>query len=211
MTFYEHLARAGFWPEVIYDIGASSGGWSNRVARLFPQATFHLFEPLANHVARYHDGLQQLRANHPRYHVYPVALGESFGSATLAIGANAAGSTVLAVGGASSIFPKAITVPQHSLDELFKAGIVTPAQLLKLDVQGSEDRILRGANHVLSSTQVLQIECWLYPGYGPETAMMADIVKMLGEHGFIAVECSNPYYGDAHHCTPWIFILSVRI
>ena len=41
MNFYANLARAGFCPEVIYDISAASGWWSKKVAGLFSMATFH--------------------------------------------------------------------------------------------------------------------------------------------------------------------------
>jgi hypothetical protein len=67
-----------------------------------------------------------------------------------------------------------------------------------MDVQDSEDRILRGGRHAWKSVQVLQIECWLYPTYGPETARMADIVETLDNLGFIAVEFSDPYFSEGH-------------
>jgi FkbM family methyltransferase len=195
LTIYAQLARAGFAPEVVYDIGAAHASWSSQIVELFPLATFHLFEPLAEIVPTYREALQTARVKHPHFQVHPVALGASSGTTTIAIAPMPAASTTLDMG---EFFPEKRTVPLHSLDDLLHARVLDPPQLLKLDVQGTENRILRGARQVLSSVHVLQVECWLYPGYGPETAMMADIVKMLGDLGFIAIEFSDPYYGDKH-------------
>jgi FkbM family methyltransferase len=197
MAVYGQLARVGFRPEIIYDIGASNGCWSSAVAGLFPAATYHLFEPLADTIPNYRDGLQLALAAHPRFHVHRMALGESSGTVTVAIAPDGFGSTVLAME-ASVLFPEKTTLPLHTLDELLESGLLTPPDLVKMDVQGSEDRILRGGRHALNRVQVLQIECWLYPGYGPETARMADIVEMLDDLGFIAVESSDPYYSEGH-------------
>jgi hypothetical protein len=38
---------AGFDPKVIFDIGASNGEWSRIISEVFPNAVYHLFEPLA--------------------------------------------------------------------------------------------------------------------------------------------------------------------
>ena len=197
MTIFGQLARAGFRPEVIFDIGASNGCWSVNVVRLFPAATYHLFEPLADSISSYRDRLELVLAGHPHFHLHRMALGETSGTVTVAITPDGFGSTVLPVE-ASAIFPEKTTRPLHTLDELLESGVLTPPHLVKIDVQGSEDQVLRGARHVLKSAQVLQIECWLYPGYGPNTARMADIVDMLRELGFVAVEISDPYYGEGH-------------
>jgi FkbM family methyltransferase len=201
IAVYKKLAHAGFHPEVIYDIGASNGCWSTRLVGLFPTATYHLFEPLADNISSYRNGLQWALATYPLFNVHRMALGESSGTVTVAITPDPAGSTVLAVE-ASAVFPEKTTQPLHTLDELLESGLLTAPHLVKIDVQGSEDRILRGGRHALKSVQVLQIECWLYPGYGPETARMADIVETLDDLGFIAVEFSDPYYSEGHKlCT----------
>jgi FkbM family methyltransferase len=157
---------------------------------LFPTATYHLFESLADTISSYREGLQWALAEHPLFNVHCMALGDSSGTVTISITPDPTGSTALAV--------ESSTWPLHTLDELLESGLLTPPHLVKKDVQGSEDRILRGGRHALKSAQVLQIECWLYPGYGPETARMADIVEMLDDLGFIAVESSDPYYSEGH-------------
>jgi FkbM family methyltransferase len=198
IDIYTRLRSAGFRPDYVYDIGASDGLWSRTLADVFPHSIFYLFEPLGDHVASYREALGQLPP--ARFRVHHSALGETCGSVTIALTPDPRGSTSLEiVSGPSQIFPEAVDAPQQRLDRLLKAGIVKPAQLIKLDVQGGERRILRGAEYALKFAQVLQVECWLYASYGPETAMLADLVKLLGDCGFIAIEFSDPWYAAENH------------
>lgn len=199
-AIYRKLARAGFTPTVVYDIGAAHACWSSEIVKLFPRATYYLFEPLAQTVPSYREALVWARLKHPLFHVHCIAVGETTGRCTIAIGPTPAASTTLDIG---DVFPEKKTVPLHSLDDLQ----LPLAQLLKLDVQGSEDCILRGAQQTLASAQVLQIECWLTPAYGPETALMTDIIKMLADAGFIPFESSDPYYSEGRLCAIDLYFL----
>jgi FkbM family methyltransferase len=78
--------------------------------------------------------------------------GGSSGTATVAIAPDGVGSTVLAME-ASVLFPEKISLPLHTLDELLESGLLTPPDLVKMDVQGSEDRILRGGHQAFNCAQ----------------------------------------------------------
>ena len=65
------LARRGWRPRCIYDVGASDGRWARMAVRVFPDAVLHLFEPLAD--SHYAEGLQPLAEG-------PCALGERWSS-----------------------------------------------------------------------------------------------------------------------------------
>ncbi|MGB3401837.1 MAG: hypothetical protein WBA77_04035 [Microcoleaceae cyanobacterium] len=56
----EYFKSRGFNPKCIFDVGASNGGWSNNISPLFPEATFYLFEPLADIEEDYQEKLSQL-------------------------------------------------------------------------------------------------------------------------------------------------------
>jgi hypothetical protein len=58
MRIFSLLPDAGFTPKVIFDIGASNGTWSTLINQIFPDATFHLFEPLAAIREDYRKSLQ---------------------------------------------------------------------------------------------------------------------------------------------------------
>ncbi len=53
------LASAGFAPATIYDIGAANGTWSAVISNnVFPDAAFHMFEPLAKLNESFEQGLR---------------------------------------------------------------------------------------------------------------------------------------------------------
>ncbi|MEP6506593.1 MAG: FkbM family methyltransferase [Gemmatimonadales bacterium] len=60
-----------------------------------------------------------------------------------------------------------------ALPDLAKAGSGGPVRLMKLDCQGSEPAILKGARNILSNTEYLATEYWPYgltrAGFDPET------------------------------------------
>ena len=128
-----------------------------------------------------------------------MALGESSGTVTVAITPDGVSSTVLAVE-ASALFPEKTTLPLHTLDELLESGLLTPPDLVKMDVQGSEDRILR---------RPPRLE--LCPGVADRMLALswrADIVEMLDDLGFIAVESSDSYYSEGHQlCTLDLYLV----
>ena len=47
LDIFAKFAKAGYDPAVIYDIGAANGAWSADMLEIFPNARYHLFEPLA--------------------------------------------------------------------------------------------------------------------------------------------------------------------
>ncbi len=63
------LARAGFAPATIYDIGAAHGTWSALISNIFPDAAYHMFEPLAELNESFKKSLRTQLDNHPHISV----------------------------------------------------------------------------------------------------------------------------------------------
>lgn len=194
---FNRLKNSGLSPRTFYDVGASTGCWSVSLSSVFPQAEYHLFEPLAQANEEYRQALTTELGHRNNFFLHCMALGETMGMATVSVSPEAQGSTVLDVP-ASSYFPKKISAPLQTIDDLVGNRIIPAPDILKLDVQGSENKILRGAVRTLSRVQALQIECWIYPGYGEDTALMSEIISFLQGQGFVAIEFSDPYYDKNH-------------
>lgn len=74
MRVFSLLSNAGFAPSVIFDIGAANGTWSALISTVFPEASFHLFEPLATLLPAYQRDLHYQMKWHPNFTLHTVAL-----------------------------------------------------------------------------------------------------------------------------------------
>ncbi len=74
-------------------------------------------------------------------------------------------------------------VPVETLDVLIAKHGLPPPYLIKIDVEGSELDVLRGATSTLALTEAVIAETAVLPKYtgGPE---LVDLVTLMREHGF---------------------------
>ena len=84
MTIYHHaslladLKKRGFVFDTIFDVGASIGRWSQEAQKVFPDARFELFEPLAGRFVPVDE--KSVIGQIPNATLHPVALSDSNGS-----------------------------------------------------------------------------------------------------------------------------------
>ena len=187
--------EAKYSPAVIYDIGASDGSWTRRIRPLFDTARFELFEPLAERNAAYDAGIA-LTKRLPNCTFHPIALGDAAGEANLAfLNDTGVGSSLLGVSPEGSNILK---VQVKTLDDMIESGEIPPAQVIKMDTQGSELNILLGAqNRALPHAELVLIESWLVRGYGPSTPLLSEVMAFMDSHGFLPFELADEYRNDA--------------
>ena len=94
------LKRLGFDPVGFFDAGASDSCWSYVISKVFPNARFDLFEPLADNPA-YHDTLESVMRVHPNFHLHKVALGAESREVVLSSLPNPVDSTTLDISGST--------------------------------------------------------------------------------------------------------------
>jgi FkbM family methyltransferase len=185
------LRDRGWRPRCVYDVGASNGAWTHTAAEVFPLASYHLFEPLADECYRpYLDWLSQRRDL--SIAVHPIALDNRDGDAVLGVSTDPVGSSLL-VESPIDGFPSVERVSARTLDGYRRQHSLPAPDLLKLDTQGTELRILEGAEATLRRVQVVLVEAWLERGYGPGTPLMHELLAWLSERGLRAVEFTGEW------------------
>lgn len=164
----KHFVQPG---DLVVDAGANLGWYATVMARLVgPGGVVLAFEPDATN-------LELLRINlvdngmTERVLVHPVALFERDGEIEFErSGSNFGDHRVRAVQGAPSFEeaedgPRRVArVPARALDSvLAESGLAArPIRVLKVDTQGAEVAIFRGAGKALASTAVMTAEFWPY-------------------------------------------------
>lgn len=185
---FGRLAELGYVPEVVYDIGGSNAGWSTVLEKVWPAARFELFEPLAGRCDAYDRVLERVLRTRPRFRVHPVALGERNGTADFWHQPNAVGSSLLVKDIPAQ---EKVTVPVRRLDDLVAELSLPDADVIKVDVQGGELKVISGGQKAFSKAKMLHLETWLRRSYGGETPVLPEVILAVRELGFTLVELGD--------------------
>ena len=144
------LQRAIPHATIVLDVGANRGDWTIAAAQLNPAATFHCFEPSPTTFAILSArcaGLKALLNNR--------GCGEVSGERSLFIDFDGSGANSLydRVGTGNSA-KKQEAVSITTVDEYCTAAQVGQVDFLKIDVEGHELAVLRGARRLLTEGRV---------------------------------------------------------
>lgn len=182
------------WREIesVIDVGANAGQYGSRLREAGFTGRIVSFEP----GSAAFDRLSETTGRDPRWEVYQCALGDQDGTVTLNVAADSEGSSLLEVeeretrNSPGSAFVGTEQVTLARLDALWPDLSLDGGPVyLKLDTQGSELAILRGAERALGDVEIIEAELSLVPLYrdGP---LFDEMIAFLDARGFglISVE-----------------------
>jgi FkbM family methyltransferase len=170
------LRSAGFSPESAIDVGAYRGEWTLLCKAVFPHAGVLMVEAPPHLEPSLRDLARGLADVHARVVLLGARACES-----VPFFLDQTGSRV-ATGDESGSLPT-LLLPMSTLEDVAtEAGFSTP-QLLKLDVQGHELDVLRGAQRLLRSVEVVIMKVNLLPIL-PGAPLVDDVVAFMREQGY---------------------------
>ncbi|MFN3166344.1 MAG: FkbM family methyltransferase [Phycisphaeraceae bacterium] len=130
--------------DVVFEIGAHIGSWSIYIAKRVVEGELHVFEPVPGNYEKLVANLDLNALNHVT--AYACALGDTPGQASFYVpGNNASGIGALHDNHKSQT---RISVEVRTVDEV-AAGLMRPPTFLKIDCEGAEAMVLRGARATL--------------------------------------------------------------
>jgi FkbM family methyltransferase len=153
---------------LVLDVGANVGQYARRLRHGGYTGRIVSFEPLSGPYLE----LSRRSASDPSWSAYRMALAATAGSAEINVAVKPSRSSLLEVdqhhaeSTPESAYVGTETVPTARLDELWD-DVVGDADrvFLKIDVQGFEMQVLRGAEAVLDRLHGIQVELSLVPLY----------------------------------------------
>ena len=165
----------------VIDVGANKGQFAVFAANRWPHARLVCFEPLPGPRAK----LERVAPG--RAEIHDCALGSSAGEGEMHLASRADSSSLLPLGARQkAIFGMKETgvlrVPVRRLDTCLSPPLRRPA-LLKIDVQGFELEVLKGASgllHEIDAVYVEASEVELYKGQ----ALADEVLQLLASSGF---------------------------
>ena len=185
------LANEQEGDELFVDAGANIGSCTLLMAGV-TNATTVAFEPSASNLHYLTRSL--LHANNAalrrRVTLYPVGLGVSARSYPLFEQPGNAGNTVLGAPMLSASSQSASRAEVRSLDAILGVSVQQPRiRLLKLDVQGMETKVLRGARRMLSAHRVRCIEFELATSWlGGHNSSWSQLFGLLRRSGYALLQ-----------------------
>jgi FkbM family methyltransferase len=176
----------------VIDVGANRGQFAVVARERWPAAKLICFEPLPQAAAV----LRRVVGENADVEMVEAAVSFAPGTATIHVSRSDDSSSLLAITNRQSVtFPgtdevATVDVPTTSLDHHLDGALARPA-LLKLDVQGFELEVLRGAEKTLSSVDFVVVECSFQEFYAGQ-AKADDVVRFLHGHGFSLLTATAP-------------------
>jgi FkbM family methyltransferase len=176
------IKQAGI--KTVIDVGAHAGEFSSAVRTVLPNARIYAFEPLPECCDEI-----RLKLGHGPFQVFQVAVGDRSGQVEFWRSSFTKSSSVLPMAQLHrEAFPwsasnECLTVPLMRLDDYVDKVEVEPKVLLKIDVQGYEDRVLRGGLQFLKRVDWIVVEVSFRPLYEGQ-GQFADVYDFLVKQGF---------------------------
>lgn len=185
----------------VLDIGANRGQFALTINTIFPKASIYSFEPIL-------DCFEQLTASMKsikNFKAFNIGLGESSGELKFERNAFAPSSSFLKMMDThKTLFPftcdsQTITVKVEKLDGIAEQLKIMEPLLVKVDVQGYEDRVLRGGEQTIKRAKLIIIETSFQKLYD-EQPLFNDIYNQLLDWGFVYIgtldQLHNPQNGQ---------------
>jgi FkbM family methyltransferase len=190
---WDTLRRYQF--QSILDIGANEGQFATGIRSMYPHAAIHSFEPLRGPYER----LTRAFTKDPLAQAHCIALGETCGMVEMYENGESSFSSLLPMNSSGRRdFPVAgIETPRPvqmlTLDQWASSQILPDPILIKLDVQGYEDRIIRGGVETMRRASAVLTEVTFKPIYERQV-LFDDLYTLLRSLGFKLSAMVNNMY-----------------
>lgn len=197
----EVLRKHGFRPKTLIDVGVGTG--TPMLYAAFPDAYWVLIEPLVE----YEPDLRRWLVEHEGEYVL-AAVGDTEGTATIHVGRQSLEHSTIP-GWRDMEGKEDREIPAMTLDGLYRERGWEAPFGLKIDTEGYEDRVIRGAGELLERTQFVIAEVNATPRFR-NSYSFADFVGLMDSHGFWLCDLLDGQKGEESSCIFYVDALFRR-
>ncbi len=175
---------------LLVDIGGNSGYWAEKFMDFFPNLAIVAFEPVSEMFNQYKSRFEN--KDLINLSVNNVALSNSHGNSEINVAKGYGLTSFLEYNTENNTrnleFTSKQKVEIHTLDDYYTV-IKQPNtnKIAKIDVQGFELNVLKGASNVLPLLDALIIECSFLNEFSNEKPTFPYLTSILIEHGFYPI------------------------
>ena len=179
----------------VFDIGANNGQFAKKIHEALPNAKIYSFEPLKD---CYDILVKTFEKENVQFKAFNFALGQENNETVIKLNNFSPSSSILPMTKEhEKLYPKNKEVAERKitirrLDDVAKELEITDDIFIKIDVQGFEDKVIKGGSHTISKAKIILVENSFIPLYEGQP-LFGDIHKLLSELGF-----NYSGHGDQH-------------
>ena len=183
--FFQCIKNLGFNPVHIVDVGAHRGTWTRNALQFFPDAHYSLFEPQAYLSASFTDLLRN-----PKIKFYAKGVGPCSGMMDLTPSdRDDSFSFSFNAEEAKAFGVQQVKAPVVTLDEFLPSMGLPQPDLIKIDAEGWDLEVLKGAEKTISKAEVVLMEAAIMNKVFRNT--IADVVRAMDSRGFIVFDITD--------------------
>ncbi|ACB77157.1 FkbM family methyltransferase [Opitutus terrae] len=185
-SFFSLLQRQGFRPRQIVDVGANHGLWTRGALQHFPTAEFLLIEPQGQLEAEVQDLVRQGF----KLRWISAGVSDAPGRLPLTIAPQDCSSNFgMTPEAAAAHGYQQTTVEIRTLDEILATERLPVPDMLKIDAEGFDLKVLAGASDCIGKTDIILIEAGVC-AMGIENTMAAVMARMT-ELGYKLIDVTD--------------------
>ncbi len=182
--FFACLTRLGFKPRGIVDVGANRGNWTRTAMRYFPEATYALFEPQRDLLA------ESDPQRDPRVKIFAMGAGPV--TSTMKLSKHERDdsfSFALTEEEAASRGREQVEAPVVALDEFLPSQGIAYPEMLKIDAEGWDLEVLKGAEKCVAAAQVVLLEAAVMnKGFANNLEL---VISEMSRRGFVVFDITD--------------------
>jgi len=168
----------------IWDVGANTGQFAFMAHTVWPNLPIYSFEPDSKVFSLLESNFRKFSISG---HCFPYALGEKEESKKLYRCENTVNTSLLQPEEEKGLLVGQSQVACKTLDAMLDMVEISASPLLKLDVQGYEAHVLRGADKFLSHCRYVIAEASFTSQY-TDGVHADELICMMRERGFICIQ-----------------------
>jgi FkbM family methyltransferase len=192
-AFFPLLKSFGFSPRHVIDVGANHGHWTRTAIRYFPEAQYTLVEP-QDHLKRH---IQDLLAAGDKIQWINAGAGDQSGTLPFALAPRDDSSRfLLDPGQAPAPGFQQILVSVKTLNEIVASSSAPMPDMVKIDAEGFDLKVLAGASELLGRTDVFLVEACVCSHDGENTA--AAVINFMTQAGYRMIDITDLNRSPTH-------------
>lgn len=175
---FHRLKKLGFSPQIIFDVGAYQGDFAELCLKIWPSSKVTMFEALPDKIAL----LEEKFSRNENVEIVEGIIGEENKENVNYFSDETASSVLMS----EEVLTKKKVVQQKMtrLDTFITASSKKAPNFLKIDTQGYEYQILKGAGAQLKEVEIILLELNFLEVYF-EVKLAHEVIELLTNNGFI--------------------------